>query len=383
MKMRYFHSLLIVTLLGLNIGGCSQAPPVLIAPDTTGEFVRLLMKIDKTSSSIDWQRSFAVYVDDGGACCGGRLPIQGTYHVDKDGVTFAPDFPFAEGTGYRVRVMSGILANKNDFSSKKVVEDGQEYLETQFTLPVRQPKEPATVVRIYPSSEELPANLLRFYIYFSSPMRSGFAQDALKLVAEDGQQVEGALMHFKQELWSPDQKRLTVLFDPGRIKRGVSTNLEVGAALRAGESYRFIVDKKWENAQGVKLERGYEKRFRVSPALRSVPDPTKWQMTLPPSNSFEELTIEFMRPFDHALLRRMFEVRDDEGNAVVGTIHVDKMETRWRFKPTHPWQLGDYVVVVEAALEDLAGNNLQGLLDRPVEEELSGATSIDLPFKIN
>ena len=383
MKQHYFHPLLIATLLGLNIGGCSQAPPLLIVPVTTGESVRLHVKLDKTSSRVDWQRSFAIYVDDDEACCGGRLPIQGTYHVDKDGVTFEPDFPFAEGTAYRVRVTSGILENKNDFSLKKVVEDGQEYFETQFKLPARQPKEPATVVRIYPSSEELPANLLRFYIYFSSPMRSGFAQDALRLVTEDGRQLEGALMHFKQELWSPDQKRLTVLFDPGRIKRGVSTNLEVGPALRAGESYRLIVDREWENAQGVKLERGYEKRFRVSPALRSVPDPRKWQMTLPSANSFEALTIDLIRPFDHALLRRMFEVRDDEGNAVVGTIQVDKMETRWRLKPTHPWKHGEYVVVVDAALEDVAGNNLQGLLDRPVEEELRGAASVVLPFKIN
>ena len=383
MKQQYFHTLLLATLLGLNIGGCSQAPPMLIVPEITGESVRLQMKLHKTSSSFDWQHSFAIYVDDGGLCCEGRLPVQGTYHVDKDGATFEPDFPFAEGTAYRVRVLSGILENKNDFSLKKVVEDGQEYFETQFTLPIRQPIKPAKVVRIYPSSAELPANLLRFYIYFSSSMRSGFAQDALKLVTENGRQVEGALMHFKQELWSPDQKRLTVLFDPGRIKRGVSTNLEAGPALQAGESYRLIVAREWQNAQGVKLERGYEKRFRVSPALRSVPDPLKWQMTLPSSNSFEELTIEFMRPFDHALLRRMFEVRDDKKRVVVGTILVDKMETRWRFKPGNPWQHGDYVVVVDAALEDLAGNNLQGLLDRPVAEELSGATSIDLPFKIN
>ena len=262
-----------------------------------------------------------------------------------------------------------------------MLEDGQEYLETQFKLPATQPKEPATVVRIYPSREELPANLLRFYIYFSSPMRNGFAQDALGLIAEDGRQVEGALMHFKQELWSPDNKRLTVLFDPGRIKRGVSTNLQVGPALREGESYRLIVDSEWENAQGVKLERGYEKQFRVGPALRSVPDPSKWQMTLPSANSFEELTIEFMRPFDHALLRRMFEVSDDEGNVVVGTITVDKMETRWRFRPTNPWQHGDYVVAVDATLEDLAGNNLQGLLDRPVDDELSGAASINLRLR--
>ena len=67
----------------------------------------------------------------------------------------------------------------------------------------------------------------------------------------------------------------------------------------------------------------------------------------------------------------------------MGTVLLDKMETRWRFNPTHPWKHGHYVVVVDAELEDLAGNNLQGLLDRPVEKELNGAASINLPFKIN
>ena len=203
MKQPYFHTLLFATLLGLNIEGCSQAPPVLIVPVTTGESVRLHVKLDKTSSSFDWQHSFAIYVEDGGTCCEGRLPIEGIYHSNADGATFEPDFPFAEGTTYHVRLKSDILLNNKNLSLKKVVQDGQEYFETQFTLPVRQPRKPAKVVRIYPSSDELPANLLRFYIYFSSSMRTGFARDALKLVAEDGRQVEGALMNFKQELWSP------------------------------------------------------------------------------------------------------------------------------------------------------------------------------------
>lgn len=38
----------------------------------------------------------------------------------------------------------------------------------------------------------------------------------------------------KEELWSSDGKRLTILFDFGRIKRGVSTNRRQGPALEKG-----------------------------------------------------------------------------------------------------------------------------------------------------
>ena len=38
-----------------------------------------------------------------------------------------------------------------------------------------------------------------------------------------------------QELWDPGMQRLTLLLDPGRIKRGVGPNLEAGLALERGE----------------------------------------------------------------------------------------------------------------------------------------------------
>jgi hypothetical protein len=92
-------------------------------------------------------------------------------------------------------------------------------------------------------------------------------------------------MEFKQELWSPDQKRLTVLLDPGRIKRGVATNDRLGQALIAGEQYKFMVDAAWPDAQGQPLGFSYEKAFRVTPAVRSAVEIENWALNSPAAGS--------------------------------------------------------------------------------------------------
>ena len=52
------------------------------------------------------------------------------------------------------------------------------------------------------------------------------------------------------------------------------------------------------------------------------------------------------------------------GNSFKGTIEISKSEMRWEFIPDSPWTLGNYSVVVNTALEDLAGNNLNSVFDR-------------------
>ncbi len=378
----YFPPLLLAVLLSFGLWGFSQAPQRLTLAYAEGESPIILpLNPQHISPAIDWKDSFIIYVDDANLCCDGKIPVQGNYLSSKDGVTFQPDFPFAEGVVYKLRMKSELVSDLNGFAVERITEQGQEYIEIKFSLSKKQAQGHTRVVQIYPRNEDLPENLLRFYIYFSSPMRRGFSGKAIKLTDEHGEEINNAFMKFKQELWSPDQRRLTLLFDPGRIKRGVSTNLQLGSALQTGKTYRLLIDKKWLDENGNTLKEGYEKRFRVFPALRSVPDPNQWKVTLPAANSVEPLTLEFNRPFDHALLTRMIEV-DQEGQLVAGRIQVDGMETQWRFIPSYPWKKGKYSIHVNTALEDIAGNNLRGPMDRPVEDRLKEVTRMQLPFKI-
>ena len=128
----------------------------------------------------------------------------------------------------------------------------------------------------------------------------------------------------------------------------------------------------------------YEKKFRVGPALRSIPDFKRWTMTLPQGNSGEKLRLHFLRPFDHALLQRMITVKSEAGKFIEGTIEIDQAETRWQFTPTHPWKNGQYSIYVDPTLEDVAGNNFQGLFDRPAEQADThmGTRTLSIPFFI-
>ena len=68
--------------------------------------------------------------------------------------------------------------------------------------------------------------------------------------------------------------------------------------------------------------------------------------------------MSFPRPLDHALLERLLSVRDPSGKPVVGTAVIREPETRWEFRPASPWLAGNYRLIVDTRLEDLAGNRV-------------------------
>jgi len=137
------------------------------------------------------------------------------------------------------------------------------------------------VLAVYPSGADIPENTLRFYIDFSTPMQPHVSMDFITLVGADGTPDDAAFMTFKQELWNQDRTRLTLLMDPGRIKRGVATNTELGPALLAGNSYAIKVGEGWQGAQDQATAPAYEHAFTVSNALRSLPDTELWQFDDP------------------------------------------------------------------------------------------------------
>ena len=96
---------------------------------------------------------------------------------------------------------------------------------------------------IYPTAAELPVNLLRVYVHFSAPMSEGWAARAIRVSREDtGETLDDVFLPPEPELWDPERKRLTMLLDPGRIKRGLVPNLEFGYPLVEGTAVRIAID---------------------------------------------------------------------------------------------------------------------------------------------
>ena len=221
----------------------------------------------------------------------------------------------------------------------------------------------AHVEAIYPTASRLPANTLRFYVVFSAPMSAGEAHTRLRLVDDRGAVVPGAFLELEEELWDPSGRRLTVLLDPGRIKRGLRANLESGAPLVAGRRYRLEVDAGWRDAHGAALSRGYVKAFQATAEDRTSPDVDAWSLQPPAPGAVQPLVVRAPEPLDRALLASAITVVDANGEAVEGEIDVADGEREWRFTPRSAWANGRYALRVGVELEDVAGNSLQRLFD--------------------
>src|SRR5215831_14237110 len=76
-----------------------------------------------------------------------------------------------------------------------------------------------------------------FYVQFSEPAEAVFDRAQLRLITATSALVPDAFLMLNEELWSPDGRRLTVLMEPGRIKRGMGSDLTHEPALVPGRSY--------------------------------------------------------------------------------------------------------------------------------------------------
>jgi hypothetical protein len=231
-------------------------------------------------------------------------------------------------------------------------------ISASFRLPPPAPTPPTRVLQIYPSADTLPVNLLKFYLHFSAPMSRGDSYPHIRLLRADSSAVELPFLELAEELWNPELTRLTLLFDPGRIKRGVKPLEDIGGALEIGGRYTLELSPRWLDGKGQPLASVYRKRFLVAVADRTPIQPSLWRLLPPPHATREPLTVLFNEPLDHALAQRLLTV---EG--MPGTVALDQDERRWRFTPQKPWQRRRYVLAVSPLLEDLAGNNIGKAFD--------------------
>jgi len=303
-------------------------------------------------------------------------PLLGEYSAKDGTLSFKPRFPLQRGVRYRAAV----------HPDKIPAAEGEKYAAVEETFLLPKPKTVPTVVEhVYPSRDELPENLLRFYFHFSAPMSRGDVYQYIRLLDAAGKPVEAPFLTLEQELWDRAGQRFTLLIDPGRIKRGLKPREDVGPALEQGKKYTLEIGRDWLDANGEPLKETYRKKFRVAAPDETQPDPKTWKLQAPPAGKAEALVVTFPKPLDHAMLGRVLSVTDDRGQEVEGTVAVTDEETRWRFTPKGAWQAGNYNLVVDTTLEDSAGNSIARPFEvdvfRPVEGRVKTETT-KVAFKV-
>lgn len=281
-------------------------------------------------------------------------PILGKYKVTGSQLIFLPAFPLLPGERYVAEFRPGSIS---DTSMKPV--------KSIYSVPNQKPSTTPQIQAIYPSSDSLPANHLKFYILFSEPMHQGniFGHFQLENITEN-KTVPRPFRH--TELWSPDGKRLTLWFHPGRQKSGVNLNVEIGAILDEGNEYRLIVSSQLRSENGVAMKEDFVKRFRALPKDRTQPDQQTWRLKPPRADTREPVRCTFPEPLDWALLKSEIHVETKSGTEVAGEIVVSDDERVWQFVPESSWDEGDYRLAIGTVLEDLAGNSIE----RPFEVDL-------------
>jgi hypothetical protein len=294
-------------------------------------------------------------------------PLVGAQAIENGVLIFRPKYPIAAGVRYRA-----IFTPPAGPSVEKI-----------FDTPSRHVAPSARVERVFPSAGVLPSNQLRLYIYFSAPMSRGEAEQRIHVLDGAGKVLRGVFLP-GQELWDPRNQRLTMTFDPGRIKRDLTSNRAMGPPIADGRRYTLLIDREWRDANGVAMIESFKKVFRGGPAVRQPPDPNAWTIVAPAAGSREALTVFFGRSMNYTLLQRMLKVSDGHGD-VTGAIAVTNAETEWRFVPQRPWMHGRYRLIVDNALEDLAGNKIGQPFDIDVFDKVTeriGTTTTVLPLDI-
>jgi hypothetical protein len=326
--------------VSLDVGQDSKHSVVRIA-GLSGAELRALQ--DARLSDEGWVALLRVGVSGNDAA-----PVAGHYGVERDSLQFLPRFPFDPGQRYAVRFDPNKLPTPR---TSPVVE-------ATVSLPALA-LEPSTVVTaITPSSDTWPENLLRFYIHFSAPMSRRGAIDFVSLVNEKGQKLSDVFLEVNANLWNSDDTRFTVLLDPGRVKRGILPNLELGRAIRDRGRYTIVVDAAWRDAAGQPLKKGYRRDVRVGLPIEQPLAPADWQVVPPPAGTRVPISVTFPWPLDHALLQRTIGVSASGDQLLPGTVSIEAHETRWMFTPDTPWQQGPHRLRILTLLEDPSGNQV-------------------------
>ena len=282
-------------------------------------------------------------------------PLAGRFEVGGDALCFVPRWPFVAGLEYA-------LLERSPSGAYGTV--------ASLHRPAPEAAPTTEVLAIYPTAPRVPVNLLKIYVSFTAPMSEGHAARAVRVRRADTNAVlEDVFLPNSLELWDPARTRLTLLLDPGRIKRGLLPHQQMGYPLMEGVPVTVTVDPTFRDAASQPLCAPAERHYEVAPPLRTRIDSAAWQVHPPAAATRDALKITFDRPLDRALLDHALTVHGRAGAPVQGRTTVGTTEHTWHFVPLAEWDDGNYTLAIDPRLEDLAGNSLARVFDRDLTRD--------------
>ena len=277
-------------------------------------------------------------VENGGVA---DVPLLGGYRTADGALEFRPRFALMRGASYRAAAWIGTPPRIG--------------ATVDYRVPEPLFGEPATVVSVRPADERLPANVLKFYLTFSRPMREGReVLERIRLFEADGPELGAPWRDL--ELWSADATRLTLFIHPGRIKQGVNLRDDFGPVLHAGKTYELVVGADLRDAGGQALGTAWRRRFTAEAEVRERIDVARWRLAPPRAGTCEPLVVRFERPLDCVLIQRCLTVQDAAGRPIAAAVRPSDDASHAFVVPSDSWPAAELRLVVDPELEDRCGN---------------------------
>jgi hypothetical protein len=288
----------------------------------------------------------------------------GAYERDADALIFRPRFGVEPGKTYRAFFGPAL--------GPVVTKD--------YHVALRNSGKLATVSKIYPTDDVLPANLLRFTIYFSQPMRGGkdiFNQ--IQILDAQGNVLPDIWL--TDEIWDETGQILIIYIHPGRIKWGLVLREVLGPVLYPDRDYTFVIRGTMVDSNGQMLGKDVTKKFRTTAEDRVRVELSDWKVQSPMAGAPGSVTVQFPKSVDHRGLENSLTIVDAKGDTVAGAVQIGKAEKSWTFAPTRPLSNQEYRLKVNGQLEDVAGNSPLRPFDLDLSAPAPREQSLEIPFR--
>ncbi len=300
--------------------------------------------------------------------------VIGSYKIVDNHLAFSPKFLPDPNIRYFVNFSYPALAQllSHSISEQTTYTDVVSFEPPETT----QPK----ITAVIPNLEIVPANLLRFYVFFSAPMGLENPYEFITIEDSDGNVLVDPFVIIPEGLWNIDRTRLTLLLHPGRVKQGVGPNMTEGDILLAGNDYTLKIDARWKGASGESLKESFSREINATNPLRKAINVNLWALRAINQNNIGVLTIVTDHPLDQPLAKRMLYIMNKEGKILPSQVEftsAEEIKVLWRSDGSNELELH-----IDHRLEDVCGNTPVYAFDLEDGSRNEPSGEIMLTFKV-
>lgn len=215
---------------------------------------------------------------------------------------------------------------------------------------------PAQIIRRYPQSDTVPANLLFIQFRFDAPMRPDADVWNRIHIREDVDGSQEIPFAWRQRcFWLDSDRVLQLMIHPGRVKSGIHYG---GPLLVKGHRYEIRIDSGLTDARGNSLPAQQTQHIVAAVEDHDIPLLVSYSGNLAPG-SREPLQLRFSEEMDCSGLLTGIRVFDDDESPLNVQLEIAADGRSCSVIPAAAWPRGKCSFQLDAEIRDLGANTLR------------------------